>query len=315
MPPRSSAKAGKRRIAESGIALIAVLWVMVILAALAASFRTSTRAEVNLARNMAEAAAAQAIADAAVVRAASGLVVPVKEGGLRTDETVYAWQFGGGTARFAISDEGGKIDLNLASRNLLRALFDVVGVGGRDGDALADAIVAYRGGGANNTVDAGDDNDDETDFTGNGGDRAFAVLEELQQVPGMTGEIYRRIAPMLTVYSDQSEPDANAALPAVREARARTQGRGPDEVEANGDEEQWPPLPPGPLSILREGSFATRSMVGVFTIHSEGRSAGGAVFVREAVVAVEYGGDRPYSVRAWRQGRRVFFTRADEAAM
>ncbi len=315
MSSRPSAEAGRRRIAQSGIALIAVLWVMVVLAALAASFSTSTRTEVNLARNMAEAASAEAIADAAVARAAGGLVVPVSEGGLRTDQTIYAWPFGGGTARFAISDEGGKIDLNLAARSLLRALFDVVGVAGREAEALADAIVTYRGGGAGDASAADNSGEDETDFTGNTGDTPFAVLEELQQVPGMTGEIYRKIAPAMTVYSDQPDPDAKAALPPVREALARTQGRGQDEDQTEAGEEQWPPLPPGPLTILREGSFAPRSMIGVFTVHSEGRSAGGAVFARDAVVAVEYGGDKPYTVRVWRQGRRFLFARPGDAAM
>ena len=73
-----------------------------------------------------------------------------------------------------------------------------------------------------------------------------------------------------------------------------------------GEEEQWPP-PLGPLSIIREGTFTPRSMVGVYTVHSEGRSAGGAVYVREAVLVVEYGGDRPYTVRVWRQGQRSLF--------
>ncbi len=190
---------------------------------------------------------------------------------------------------------------------------DVVGVAGREAEALADAIVAYRGGGGDAST-ADDGGEDETDFTGNAGDAPFAVLEELQQVPGMTGEIYRKIAPALTVYSDQPDPDAKAALPPVREALARTQGRGQDEDQNGTGEEQWPPLPPGPLTILREGSFAPRSMIGVFTVHSEGRSAGGAVFARDAVVAVEYGGDKPYTIRVWRQGRRILFARPGDAA-
>lgn len=319
-PNRSTSPRRSRAIddgarSESGIALIAVLWVMVVLAALAASFSTSTRTRVNLARNIGEAAAAEAIADAAVSRAAAGLALPISEGGIRTDQTIYQWPFAGGLARFVISDEGGKIDLNLASRTLLRDYFDVVGIGGGEAEALADAIVRYRFGSAGDALSDESDGENGEGFAGDGGSAPFIVLEELQRLPGMTGDIYRRIAPALTIYSDQPDPDADAALPAVREARARAQGRRADEERTSTVEEPWPPPPPGPLSILREGSFAPRSMAGVFTIHSEGRSAGGAIFVREAVVAIEYGGDRPYVVRIWRLGRRFLFPRTGDEAL
>jgi general secretion pathway protein K len=295
------------RDGERGIALIAVLWIMVVLAALAASFSTSTRTQVNLARNMVAAAEAETIADAGIARAAAGLALTVRQGGLRADGTVYAWQFGDGEARFSISDEGGKIDLNTAPRTLLRDLLEVVGAD-READLLADAIVAYRGGDA-------PDGEDEAAFSDEGaGATPFALLAELQRVPGMTGEIYRLIAPALTVYGDQPEPDARAAPPVVREALARRQNRRQAEPLGPAEAEEAVPLPPeGPLSILAEGTFARRSSLGVFTIHCEGRSRGGAIFVREAVIAGDYGGGNPFSVRAWNQGRRMLFPRPGEA--
>jgi general secretion pathway protein K len=304
---------------ESGVALIAVLWVMVVLAALAASFSTSTRTQVNLARNMVGAAEAEAIADGAVNRAAAGLALTVRQGGLRADGTVYAWQFADGDARFFISDEGGKIDVNVASRTLLRDLLEVVGAG-RDAELLADAIVAYRSGGLPGGdggdeagVDAGDGEDGQTFVDEGEGAAPFALLAELQRVPGITGEIYRLIAPALTVYGDQSEPDGEAAPPVVREALARRQNRGQPQPTRPQELDQAVPLPPdGPLSILAEGSFARRSALGVFTIHCEGRSRTGAVFVREAVIAGDYGGGNPFTIRAWNQGRRMLFPRPGE---
>jgi general secretion pathway protein K len=304
---------------DSGIALIAVLWVMVVLAALATSFSTSTRTQVNLVRNMAEAAAAEAIADAGIARAAAGVVLPVAQGGLRTEQTIYAWQFAGGEARFLISDEGGKIDLNAASHTLLRDLFEVAGADRRQADALAGAIVAYRGGGAsasggNGVAEGYAGAEENGPFASEPGRAPFAVLEELQQVPGMSLDIYQRVAPALTIYSGQADPDAKAAVPEVREVLTRARGRAIDEGEGGARDEAWPPPPLGPLSILREGTFARQSGVGAFSIHCEGRSAGGAVFARDAVVAIDYGGGRPYSIRAWRQGRRMLFARRGEEA-
>ncbi len=315
MSRRSAARDG-----ESGVALIAVLWVMVVLAALAASFSTSTRTQVNLARNMVGAAEAEAIADAGVARAAAGLAVTVRQGGLRADGTVYAWQFADGDARFFIADEGGKIDLNAASRTLLRDLLEVVGAD--DAELLADAIVAYRrgtraGDGANE-ADAGREDvggeGEETFADASEGAAPFALLAELQRVPGMTGEIYRLIAPALTVYgAEQSEPDARAAPPVVREALARRQNRGRAEPAPAEEAEETAPLPVGgPAVDPRRRQLRPAVLLGVFTVHCEGRSRTGAIFVREAVIAGDYGGGNPFSIRAWNQGRRMLFPRPGE---
>ena len=288
---------------------------MVVLAALAASFSTSTRTQVNLARNMVAAAEAEAIADAGTVRAAAGLAITVRQGGLRADGTVYAWSFDGGEARFVIEDEGGKIDLNAATRTLLRDLLEVVGAG-REAETLADAIIAYRSGGIAEDAARG-----EADFSGQGGESptdgsqagsGFVFLAELQQVPGMTGQIYRLIAPALTVYGEQPEPDAQAATPLVREALARRQNRTQAEPTRPEEVDAAAPPPQGPLAVLAEGTLARRSSLGIFTIHCEGRSRGGAVFVREAVIGGDYGGDSPFSIRTWAQGRRALFPRPGE---
>lgn len=305
---------------QDGIALVAVLWIMVVLAALAASFATSTRTQVNLARNLVEAARAEAIADAGVARAAAGLVVALDQGGLRADGTVYAWQFAGGEARFAMSDEGGKLDLNAASPTLLRDLLAVVEVDRRQAESLADAIARYRGGGAGEDQDQDQayapDAAETAEFADDSGATPFVLVEELQQVPGMSAEIYRRIAPLVTVYGGgQQDPDENAALPEVRAALAESRGQN-DAFAGEPRVEETLPLPPdGPLSVIGEGSLAARSSLGVFTIHSEGRGPGGGIFARDAVIAIEYGGGQPYSIRLWRQGRRSLYARPGEEPM
>lgn len=286
---------------------------MVVLAALAASFSTSTRTQVNLARNLVEAARAEAIADAGVARAAAGLVAPLDQGGMRADGTVYAWQFAGGEARFSMTDEGGKIDLNMASRTLFRDLLSVIGVDRRQAETLAGAILAYRGGAdGDEQVDTGADVANGTaEFPDESRMTPFALVDELQQVPGMTGDIYQRLAPAVTIYSGQTSPDDNAALPEVRASLAASRGQREREGPANEPRaDEAPPLPAGgPLSIVREGSLAARSAAGVFTVHCEGRGPGDGLFARDAVIAIEYGDGKPYSIRLWRQGRRQLYAR------
>ncbi len=60
--------------AARGLALVTVLWVLVLLALIAASFTATTRTEVNLTRNLVENAQAEALAEAGLARALLGLL-------------------------------------------------------------------------------------------------------------------------------------------------------------------------------------------------------------------------------------------------
>jgi len=141
----------------------------------------------HLARNLVENAKAGTLADAGVYRAISGLAIPIEEGGLRVDGTVYAWAFGDGEVRFAIRDEGGKIDLNGASVELLHGLFRSIGL----------------------------DEQEAADMPHQAKDTPFEMIEELLQVQGMTGELYLRLRPSLTVYTGEGIPDRDTAPPDV----------------------------------------------------------------------------------------------------
>ncbi len=50
-----------------------------------------------------------------------------------------------------------------------------------------------------------------------------------------------------------------------------------------------------------------RSRVRVYTVHAEGRTDSGAVFVREAVVRMVRNSAEAFRFHAWRQGRRRLF--------
>ena len=124
-------KTGPKRFllgTERGIALISVLWVLTLLAVITASFATTSRTEVNLARNLIENGQAEALAEAGIQRAIVGLLTPAEQGGLRSDGSLYHWRFGDGLVRFTVVDEGGKVDLNGAQEDLLSALLGELGL-------------------------------------------------------------------------------------------------------------------------------------------------------------------------------------------
>jgi general secretion pathway protein K len=308
---------------QRGIALIAVLWVLLLLAFLAASFSSSTRTEANLARNLVENAKAEALADAGVYRAIAGLAIPIEEGGVRVDGTPYAWAFADGEVRFAIHDEGGKIDLNGAPVGLLHGLLRSVGLDEEETTTIADAIADFRDEDDERRPSGAEDPDYRAAGLPHGAkDAPFEMVDELLRVEGMTGELFVRLRPSLTVYTGEDLPDRSTASPEVLAALAAVdpedleQDLEQDMAEEEADEalrreEDQADTPSSPLtsslSTLEEGGSDARSQLGVYSVHSEGRSAGGAVYSRDVVVRVNEGSDPPYLFLAWGQGRRELF--------
>ena len=136
-PPRRPAR---------GFALIAVLWITILLTVIGSSFAFSMRSEALSARNALSLAQARAAADGAVERVAFELQRPRNLNEAWTaDGQPHAWQDGEIAIVVTAVDEAAKIDLNAAAEPLLKGLLMVVG--GLDEAAaqrLVDAIVDWR---------------------------------------------------------------------------------------------------------------------------------------------------------------------------
>lgn len=308
-----------------GLALVTVLWVLTLLSLIAASFTNSTRTEIKLAFNQAEAARAEALADAGIHIAVLGLLSTDPERQWRVDGTVYGWQFGEGEIRVNVWDEGGKIDLNVAAEPLLQALFVALGETSQDAAVLADRIVDFRDPNDLKQLNGAEDRDYyDAGLPYGAKDAPFEAVEELRQVFGMTPALFEAAAPALTVRARQRSPHEPTASPLVKAALS---GAGP--ITAGGDselaalpedvgpeaegEEAEVALAPVPLAGTGEGQtdldveLPTRSRINVFTVHAEARVNSGAIFVREAVVEIGTGGELPYTLWSWKQGTRTLF--------
>jgi general secretion pathway protein K len=305
-----------RSAGDRGIALLAVLWTLLLLSLIAASFTAVTRTEVRLARNTLDNAKAEALADAAVHRAVLELLKPPAvddtEADWRVDGTVYAWGYDGGELRVSVQDEGGKLDLNATPNNLLQALFVSVGVEDDAAAALTDAILDFRDSDdlrRLNGAESGDYEDAGLPFGPK--NQAFETVEELRQVLGITAELYDRVAPALTVHSRRrlpfrltSPPEVQAAFAAAIEAR-REGASPPRQPTGRGAAE---PVPRSAFSqALEDEGINPRSPVNVFTIQAEARIEGRSVFAREVLVRVREDDDEPFRFLAWRRGARRLF--------
>lgn len=307
---RCRASRASRRGDQSGIAIIVVLWALVLLSVLVASFTFMTRTEVNVARNLIDNAQAEALADAGVYRAIFGLFGPLDAEGLRADGSVYAFRLGDGEVRFTIRDEGGKIDLNTAPPDLLQRLFVAAGADPGRVAALADAVVDFRDADDLRRLDGAEDA--EYALAGlayDAKDAPYSTVDELRQVLGMDPVLATRVLPALTVYSRLNTPHEETAPPLVRAALAGKvlpeqvpEAESPEEPDAEGGTETVDET----LAVVREGPDTLESRANVFSIHAEGRNATGAVFARDAVVAISRRG-RVFVLYDWRRASRELF--------
>jgi len=261
---------------QQGIALLAVLWILILLSFVAAVLILDTHSSARIARNMAESASARMAADAGIQRAILDIQAAVRTPGdagpLRADGTVYTWRFAGCTVRLSIQDQLGKVNLNQAPAELLAALIMSTGVVPEKAQALADAIADFRDPDNLRRPHGAEQAEyEEAGQKWGPANAPFQTVEELQQVLGMTPELYQRLAPDLTTYTLGMAVNPSAA-------GERLSG------------------------ILRAAGFRYfgPQAARVYSIRAEATSSRGSAFVREAVVQFPPEGDNP-AIVLWQQ--------------
>ncbi len=290
---------------QSGIALIAVLWLVVLLTVVASGFAYSMRGEALAARNALSLAQARAAADGAVERMAFELSRPRNIAEVwQLDGVPHVWQDGEARLTATAVDESARIDLNAAPEPLLKGLMQ--NVGGLDGDTaqhVVEAIEDWR--------DADDlrrpNGAEAADYLAAGrkygpANAPFSSVGELQRVLGVTPGAMARIADTLTVYSWQSaintmtaSRDVLLALPNMTPAIVDAYIAQRSDALANKL-----PMPPLPQAT----GFATGASP-VWRIHVEATMSDDVTFVRDAVLRPSADPRRPLIALLWQEGARA----------
>ncbi|HUL95718.1 MAG TPA: hypothetical protein VLT89_06890 [Usitatibacter sp.] len=285
---------------QRGVALVLVMWIGVLLAVIAASFIAERHSEALVMHNSESMARAEAIADAGVQRAVWEMFRSDNApDAWKRDGTVQNWSFDGVPVRVEIRDESAKIDINTATDSLLRGLFVSVGLSDDEAVQLVDAVADWRDPDSFKRPHGAE----EADYRAAGlsyrpANAPFQAIEELQLVLGMRPDIYRRIAPMITVFSRQ--PGVNPQL-ATREVLLAIPGVTTDAVDQyiaqrEAARAQGQPLPP----FVQAGPYAS-SYTMVATVRSEAQLDDGTVFAREAVALLRPTPRRVVTYVAWRE--------------
>lgn len=207
-------------IRARGAALLIVMWLIVLLSALVGAFALTARIESLQGRTLSQGVVADQAARAGLEYAITRIVDPDPRRLWQPDGREYDWRFEGSRIRLKIVDESGKVDLNNADPDLLGALFRTVGVEQDEAARLAAAIVDWRDGDDLSQAQGGAEDPQyaEAGLPYGAKDAPFDTVPELQQVLGMTPEVYEQVLPHLTVYAGASRPDPRYADGVVLQA-------------------------------------------------------------------------------------------------
>lgn len=254
-----------------GFALIAVLWLLVLLSMIALYLSAASRSDADLTRQLVNAARSAHATDAGVRWALWRLSLPREDQWL-ADGTIQLMEFEGAAVRVALEDENGKYDLNQITAEQLMALFDVIGVEEEKGRYLTDAILDWRDEDNLKRLNGAEDEDYLAAGLDYGArDALFEEVAEVRQVLGMDQQTYRMLAPALTVHSRKQGINAWVAprivllsLPGASEAMVD------DYIAARrfNHQEGLPPPPNPPL----EAQLISPTLQGVYyTIHTDAK--------------------------------------------
>jgi type II secretory pathway component PulK len=277
---------------QRGMALVTVLWTMVLLSTAAMAASTMFRGYVGVMAIDKDRTRADALLTAGLETAA-GLMLRLGETPPNDIETNVPLSTGDVSIR--LDDEGGLIDINKAPVELLAALFRSIGAG--NADVIAKYIVAARNKGDGKPAQNAPPAQSGAAAKPNDDERPFTDVRELANIPGVRPEWISAIAPMTTLFGNEtvnplSAPaDVIGALPGIEERRLRAfldlRRRVPDDstqlLAALGPAQKY-------------AADSARLAVGVSI---DARVSDGYRAKAKAVIVAVDGDSQPYRVLAW----------------
>lgn len=201
------------RSSEGGFVIVAVLWILVALAALAAIFSVylsnSARAlgatDINVERD--------ALVSASLELTAYRLLTADEKE--RPAQGSFHFRMDDAEASVTFISEAARVDLNQATKEMLAGLFEVLGAEQNAAGELADRVVGWRTKSKPNTT-----NEEAALYLAAGlryspRQAPFGHVNELSLVLGASPALVERLLPYVTVYSKSADIDALIASPQV----------------------------------------------------------------------------------------------------
>lgn len=282
-----------------------MLGMALLLSLIALSVLSTTREDLQLARNLVDSAKARQLAQSGISLAIMRLLDPAIAERPRGDGAPLLLALPDGRLSLEIQDEGGKIDVNAAPVQLLAGLFRRAGLDDGAAQDLAAALADWRSPGRLGAPPSPRD-----DSYRRGGlaylppHKPLQSVEELRNLLGMTPELYRRIRPYLTVYSRRIDVNVATAPRDVLLAVPGMTAQSVDRLIAARGTMQTSRAAAAGLGSASAGFLRLTDSAGLgsgpdYTVTVLARSAGGAEFRQSAVIEIAGTRERPYRILSW----------------
>lgn len=270
---------------QSGVVLIAVLWVISALAMLVASILAQTRTDLQLTYTQLDLAKARAMAEAGVYQGVYELLRSRRSVRLGLPENAPRLEWRNSTVSVLIRNEAGKIDVNTAAEALMQSMFVKAGATEAETRRLTRRYdrMLRPGGGDAATRDA---------------DAGFSSIEDFATRLGLSRRLWRAVAPWITVYNGQSginpyvaDPEVLSIVPGFNAALVGDQSLAGSPYRLQS---------PFMTSELR---YFTDRLSPVYTITVRA-TVGGASTTVEATIEMSAHRSRPYTILSWSEAPR-----------
>jgi general secretion pathway protein K len=256
------------------------IWAIGLLALLFSTYVVAARYRSVEATSLTARARADTLASAAIKVTVFDLLAGLTPGGVRSRRfpvngaAVFCALARDAGATIWVLDEAGKVDLNVAGEDVLRAVLRRTMRTRNEADAFAQRLLDLRKPPASAIAGAAA----PTQASG----RKIRTIFELDQMPGPDPETMRSLLPLVTVHSGSPGIDPTVASPGVLAALA---------TEAASPAGRGPGLPT---------AFTTVSPARVFSIAARVETADGATAYREAIVEFSAEFAAGHKVHEWR---------------
>ena len=281
---------------QRGMALIIVLWLIVLLGVIAAGHASNVHSETLLAMRHVETAKARVLAEAGIQRAILGLLRQTSGTEWPVNGTLQRLHIDNREVAVAVRDATGLVDLNAADAGLLGALLATTGGDASRQEEIVDAILDWRDSDDLSHLHGAEDDDySAAGLAWTARDAAFASVDELRYVIGMTPQRFAAVVPYITVHSGQAGLNLEyAPLFLISLLTGRTVDTAAGDGGSTGS----------PDKRLR-GRAAARN--GTYHVYAGAAGSGGVFASVEAVVNISASDEQPYAILYWREPARFPF--------
>jgi len=195
----------KLRGRQTGVALVMVLWLLLLVTISTGAYTLMARMEQLEAHTVLWSARARLAAEAGLNLAVLALRDPDEDDRWVADGRAYQLHYETADIEVMVTDERGKLNINQADEESLQRLFVANGMEEDDASLLAAAVLDWT----DSDEMVRPNGAEEAEYLAAGyqvgpANRDFIMVEEMLQVLGLPWEVFQKMEPGLTVWSDGS---------------------------------------------------------------------------------------------------------------